>query len=116
MEDCYILYSCDRSEQPVISNDPQLSGYVGNFVAVRLLDPVSVATKCYFVFYLGELDCPPTSTIAIDTDIICDCPNLCYFVKYGNVFQTTTYIDSQNDLVLRDFTTGKTQNFCRPFI
>lgn len=112
MEDCYILYSCDRSEQPVISNDPQLSGYVGNFVAVRLLDPVSVATKCYFVFYLGELDCPPTSTIAIDPDIICDCPNLCYFVKYGNTFQTTTYIDSQNDLVLRDFTTGKTQNFC----
>jgi len=112
MENCFILYSCDGTQEPVISNDQQLSGYVGNFVAVRLLAPVSVPSKCYYVFDLGVFDCPPTSTISIDPDLECDCPNLCYFVKYGPFNQTTTYIDSNNDLILRNFSSGETYNFC----
>ncbi len=112
MENCYILYSCDGSQEPVISNDQQLSGYVNNFVAVTLLDPEAVIKKCYFVFDLGEIDCPVVYTIEIDPDVECDCPNLCYFVKYGTVEQTTTYVDNNNQLTLRNFSIGETYNFC----
>lgn len=112
MENCYILYSCDGSQEPVISNDQQLSGYVNNFVAVTLLDPEAVIKKCYFVFDLGEIDCPVVYTIEIDPDVECNCPNLCYFVKYGTVEQTTTYVDNNNQLTLRNFSIGETYNFC----
>lgn len=112
MENCYILYSCGQSDEPIISNDQSLSAYTGNFVGARILNSSDDSTRCFYVFDLGSIDCPIIYDIVIDPDVECDCPNLCYFVKYGETNQTTTYVNNKNELVLRDFQTGQTFNFC----
>lgn len=112
MENCYILYSCDGSQAPIISNNYELSGYVNNFVSVSISVNQNVINFCSYVFFLGETDCEIIYNVKINDQIDCNCVNTCYFVEYKSIEQTTTYVDFENQLILRDFSTGKTYNFC----
>ena len=40
VEDCYILYSCDGSYEPIVSNFSGLSAHSSSYVRVYLTDPV----------------------------------------------------------------------------
>jgi len=113
MENCYILYSCGKSDlPPIISNDQSLSGYAGNFASIRVIDPIEVDPQCYYVFDLGPIDCPVVYATVLDPDITCDCQNYCYFITYDDKVVTTTYVNNNNELVLENFQTGQTSNFC----
>ena len=52
MEDCYILFSCDGSYDPIISNYSGLNESVGSFVNITITSPLTTPSTCFYVYYL----------------------------------------------------------------
>ena len=65
VEDCYILYSCDGSYEPIISNFSGLSANTSSYVNIEILDLSITADTCFYVLSLGKIDCDPTYDITI---------------------------------------------------
>ena len=112
MENCYILYSCDGSFEPILSQLNQLSGYTGDFVSIIINSPGEPYQTCFFVQYLGQFDCEIVYDITIDGDIQCNCDTFCYFVQYDETPKQTIYVNGSNDVIVEIFPTGQTVNFC----
>lgn len=112
MEHCFILYSCDGSYEPIISNYTGLTQYVNTFISIVILDPYIVPPTCFYVYYLGLMDCQSTYDIEVNLDVECTCNNFCYFLKLTESLQTTIYVNSQGQLIVENFPTGQTVNFC----
>ena len=72
IENCYILYSCDGSSEPIVSNYSGLSDYSFSFVSLQSIDSI-VIEKCFYVVDLGEIECTTTNEITIASDITCNC-------------------------------------------
>ena len=112
MENCYILYSCDGSFEPILSNLNSLSGYSGEFVTIIVNSPGEPTTTCFYVQYFGQLDCDIVYDITIDPDTQCDCDTFCYFVQYDETPKQTIYVDNGGNVIVESFPTGQTVNFC----
>ena len=112
MEDCYILFSCDGSYDPIVSNYSGLNESIGSFINITITSPLTTPPTCFYVYYLGILDCIPTYDIIVNSTTGCTCNTLCYFVDYGEQIMDTTYVNNENELVIAQFETGQTANFC----
>lgn len=112
MENCYILYSCDGSYEPIVSNNSDLSGYTNSFVSIVITEPYIIPSTCFYVFYLGKVDCDVDYDIIVDPNIPCNCGTICYFVDFDDVYHDTIYVRNNNNIVVEEFPTGNTSNFC----
>jgi hypothetical protein len=112
MENCFVLYSCDGSYAPIISNNTDLSAYTNSFVSIIITAPYIVPSTCFYVLSLGVIDCDVTYDIIVDPDIPCDCGTLCYFVDIEGEYYDTIYVRNNNEIVVDQFQTGITANFC----
>ena len=66
VEDCYILYSCDGSYEPIVSNFSGLSAHSSSYVRVYLTDPVDgIPDTCFYVLSLGSIDCQVTYGVTL---------------------------------------------------
>ena len=111
MENCYILYSCDGSYEPIVSNNSDLSGYTNSFVSIIITEPYIVPSTCFYVFYLGKVDCDVDYDIIVDPNIPCNCGTICYFVDFDDVYHDTIYVRNNNNIVVEEFPTGNISSF-----
>jgi hypothetical protein len=112
VEDCYILYSCDGSYDPIVTNYSGFSAYSSTFIGVELVDTSITADTCFYVLSLGVVDCPVTDNVIPVTGLTCDCPCYCYFIRSANNTTDVTYIDCNNDLIIETIQSGLTYNIC----
>lgn len=112
MENCYVLYSCDGSYEPIISNNQELSGYTNDFVSITILSPFVEPSTCFYVLSLGDIECDITYDIEVNPEVECNCGTLCYFVDYGDEIYDTIYVRNNNNIAVQQFPTGTTVNFC----
>ena len=66
IENCYILYSCDGSYEPIVSNYSGLSAYSESFVSVNIIDLGTTPDTCFYVLSLGEIECQITYDIDVN--------------------------------------------------
>jgi hypothetical protein len=86
---CYLLIPCDGEYLPVVSNSPELSAYVDDFVSVQT--EVGGDYHCVFVVdYIGEEVCETAIIVSIDPEIACPCPPQCYFISNASGVVTVT--------------------------
>lgn len=112
VEDCYILYSCDGSYEPIVSNYSGFSAYSSTFVTIEILDLSITADTCFYVLSLGEIDCTPTYDVLPLSSITCDCPCYCYFIRSATETTDVTYVDCNDDIVVETIQSGLTYNIC----
>ena len=112
VEDCYILYSCDGSYEPIVSNYSGFSAYSSTFVTIEILDLSITADTCFYVLSLGEIDCDPTYDVLPLSSITCDCPCYCYFIRSATETTDVTYVDCNDDIVVETIQSGLTYNIC----
>ena len=111
VEECYILYSCDGSYEPIISNFSGLSAHSSSYVQIEILDLSAVTDTCFYVLSLGEVDCVPT----YDIDIVsgdCNCQCYCYFIRSATETTDVTYVDCNDIIQIETITSGLTYNIC----
>ena len=103
VENCYTLYSCDGSYEPIISNFSGLSTYSSSYISVNSIDSVTIDETCFYVLSLGVIDCTPTNEITISTGITCNCQCYCYFIR--SVDQTTdvTYVNCNDEIIVDNY-------------
>lgn len=112
MENCYVLYSCDGSHEPIVSNYSGLSLYSGSYAAIYDTSSGQTQLGCFYILDLGEITCDVTLDIEVNGDIVCDCNTLCYLVKIGSEPFDTVYVNHYDEVVVANFETGTTVNFC----
>jgi len=110
VENCYILYSCDGTYPPIISNFSGLSESSFNYVSIDISG--QTPDTCFFVVDLGIVECDITYEITINTGITCDCNCYCYFIKSTDQTTDITYVDCNDDIVVETITQGLTYNIC----
>lgn len=111
VEDCYILYSCDGSYEPIVSNFSGLSAYSSSYIQIEILDPVTLPDTCFYVLSLGQIDCTPT----YDIDVVsgdCSCQCYCYFIRSATETTDVTYVNCDNEIVVEPIQEGFTYNIC----
>ncbi len=113
VEDCYILYSCDGSYEPIVSNFSGLSAYSSSYVRVYLTDPVDgIPDTCFYVLSLGSIDCQVTYEITSATGDTCSCPCYCYFIRSASQTTDVTYVNCNDEIVVHTIQEGLTYNIC----
>ena len=100
VEDCYILYSCDGSYEPIVSNYSGFSAYSSTFVGIKIVDLSITADTCFYVLSLGQIDCSVTDDVQPVTGVTCDCPCYCYFIRSATETTDVTYVDCNDDIVV----------------
>ena len=108
VENCYILYSCDGTYEPIISNFSGLSAYSSSFVTIEVLSEQT----CVYVLSLGEIECDPTYDIDIVSGETCDCQCYCYFIRSADQTSDVTYVNCDNEIVVDTIQQGLTYNIC----
>ena len=91
---CYLLIPCDGEYFPIVSNSPELSAYINDFVSIQ----VDITGDFYCVFvvdYTGEEVCETALPVIIDPAIVCPCPPQCYYISNASGIVTVT----NNELV-----------------
>lgn len=111
VEDCYILYSCDGSYEPIVSNYTGLSAHSSSYVKIEILDLSAVIDTCFYVLSLGEIDCQPTYDIEIVSGD-CSCQCYCYFIRSATETTDVTYVDCEDVLQIETIQAGLTYNIC----
>jgi hypothetical protein len=112
IENCYILYSCDGSFEPIVSNFSGLSAYSETFVSIDILDLGETPDTCFYVLSLGEMECSPTYNIDVNTGTTCVCQCYCYFIRSTTQSTDVTYVDCNNTIVVDTIQEGQTYNIC----
>lgn len=112
IENCYILYSCDGSYEPIVSNFSGLSAYSETFVSIDIIDLGETPDTCFYVLSLGEIECSPTYDISVNTGITCTCQCYCYFIRSANQTTEVTYVDCNNTIIIDTIQEGFTYNIC----
>lgn len=112
IENCYILYSCDGSFEPIVSNFSGLSAYSETFVSIDILDLGETPDTCFYVLSLGEMECSPTYNIDVNTGTTCVCQCYCYFIRSTTQSTDVTYVDCNNTIVVDTIQEGLTYNIC----
>ncbi len=113
VEDCYILYSCDGSYEPIISNFSGLSAHSSSYLRVYLTDPVDgIPDTCFYVLSLGSIDCEITHEITSVTGDTCSCPCYCYFIRSASQTTDVTYVNCDDEIVVETIQEGLTYNIC----
>ena len=112
VEDCYILYSCDGSYEPIVSNYSGFSAYSSTFIGIEIVDISITANTCFYVLSLGEVDCSVTEDVIPVTGVTCDCPCYCYFIRSATETTDVTYVDCNDDIVVETIQSGLTYNIC----
>ena len=112
VENCYILYSCDGSYDPIISNNSGLSGYSSSFVSITINDLSITPDTCFYVLELGVIECDPTYDIIINTGVVCDPQCYCYFIRSINEDTDVTYVNCDDQIVVDTLVGGFTYNIC----
>ena len=112
VEDCYILYSCDGSYEPIVSNYSGFSAYSSTFVSIDIIDLSITPDTCFYVLSLGEIDCDPTYDVLPLSSVTCDCPCYCYFIRSATETTDVTYVDCNDDIVVETIQSGLTYNIC----
>lgn len=113
VESCYILYSCDGSFEPIISNFSGLSAYSSSYVRVYISDPLDlIPNTCFYVLSLGEIECDTTQPIFSVTGETCDCQCYCYFIRSANETTDVTYVNCDDEIVVETILEGFTYNIC----
>lgn len=111
VENCYILYSCDGSYDPIVSNYSGLSAYSSSFVTIETDDPAVSGDTCYYVLDVGVVDCDPTYNITGATSG-CSCQCFCYLIKSVSATTDVTYVNCDNEIVVDTIVDGVTYNIC----
>ena len=112
VENCYILYSCDGSYNPIISNFSGLSAYTSEFVSIEIIDLSVTPDTCFYVLDIGEVDCNVTYDIDVVTGTTCNCECYCYFIKTTTQDTDVTYVNCDNEIVVQTINEGLTYNIC----
>lgn len=113
VENCYILYSCDGSYEPIVSNYSGLSAHSSSYVQITISGSTNVVPEtCFYVLGLGEIECETTESIPSVTGGTCDCPCYCYFIRSANETTDVTYVDCNDDLIVETIEEGLTYNIC----
>lgn len=112
LTNCYKLYSCDGSIDPFYSNEPNLSGFVNDYVVLNITSPEVLSGECFFVKFYTAGTCDSTTIFTIDYSGICDCKCNCYTFKTPNSIFLTEYINCNDNLISTYLPTGQTFNFC----
>lgn len=112
IENCYILYSCDGSYEPIISNYSGLSAYSQSFVSINIIDLDITPDTCFYVLGLGEIECETTYNIDLNTGTTCSCECYCYFIRSTTQDVDVTYVDCENNLIIETLQDGLTYNIC----
>jgi hypothetical protein len=112
IENCYILYSCDGSYDPIVSNFSGLSAYSETFVSIDILDLGETPDTCFYVLSLGEMECFPTYNIDVNTGTTCVCQCYCYFIRSATQTTDVTYVDCNDTIVVDTIQEGQTYNIC----
>jgi hypothetical protein len=112
VEDCYILYSCDGSYEPIVSNYSGFSAYSSSFVGIKIVDISITANTCFYVLSLGEIDCSVTEDVIPVTGVTCDCPCYCYFIRSVTETTDVTYVDCNDNIVVETIELGLTYSIC----
>jgi hypothetical protein len=111
VQDCYILYSCDGSYEPIVSNFSGLSVHSSSYVQIEILDLNTIPDTCFYVLSLGQIDCDPTYDVdVVSTD--CNCQCYCYFIRSATETTDVTYIDCNDTLQIETIQSGLTYNIC----
>lgn len=111
VENCYILYSCDGSYDPIISNYSGLSVYSSSFVTIETDNPSVSGDTCYYVLDIGVVDCEPTYNVTGVTSG-CSCQCFCYLIKSVSATTDVTYVNCNNEIVVDTILQGSTYNIC----
>jgi hypothetical protein len=112
VEQCYILYSCDGSYQPIISNYSGFSAYSFSFTAIEFVDTSVSADTCFYVLSLGEIECEITDEVIPFTSVTCDCPCYCYFIRSATETTDVTYVNCDDEIIVETIEQGLTYNIC----
>jgi len=112
IENCYILYSCDGSYDPIVSNFSGLSAYSETFVSIDIIDLGETPDTCFYVLSLGEMECSPTYNIDVNTGTTCVCQCYCYFIRSATQTTDVTYVDCNDTIVVDTIQEGQTYNIC----
>lgn len=113
VEDCYILYSCDGSYEPIVSNFSGLSAHSSSYVRVYLTDPVDgIPDTCFYVLSLGSIDCQVNYGVTSVTGDTCSCPCYCYFIRSASQTTDVTYVNCDDEIVVDTIQEGLTYNIC----
>lgn len=109
VENCYILYSCDGSYEPIVSNYGGLSAHTSEYVSITINS--ITANTCFYVLDIGNVECDVTYDVEIvSTD--CDCECYCYFIKSVTETTDVTYVNCNSEIVVETITEGLTYNIC----
>ena len=111
VENCYILYSCDGSYDPIVSNYSGLSAHSSSFVTIETDDPSVSGNTCYYVLDIGVVDCDPTYNVTGATSG-CSCQCFCYLIKSVSATTDVTYVNCDNEIVVDTMVDGVTYNIC----
>jgi hypothetical protein len=111
VENCYILYSCDGSYDPIVSNYSGLSAHSSSFVTIETDDPSVSGDTCYYVLDIGVVDCDPTYNVTGATSG-CSCQCFCYLIKSVSATTDVTYVNCDNEIVVDTMVDGVTYNIC----
>lgn len=112
VENCYILYSCDGSYNPIISNYSGLSGYSSSFVSITINDFAITPDTCFYVLDLGVIECDPTYNIVTNPSVECDPQCYCYFIRSISDDTDVTYVNCDDQIVVDTLVKGFTYNIC----
>lgn len=111
VENCYILYSCDGNNEPIVSNYSGFSAYSSSFVNIQTNSPSVSSGACYYVLDIGVVDCDPTYNITGATSG-CSCQCFCYLIKSVSAETEVTYVNCDNEIVVDTILEGITYNIC----
>jgi hypothetical protein len=109
---CYKLYPCNGTLTPFYSNEPNLSGFVNNYVVLDITSPETLSGECFYVNYYSSGTCVSTTTFTIDYSGSCDCDCICYTFKTPPTPILTEYVNCSDDLLSVYLPTGQTFNIC----
>lgn len=112
LENCYILYSCDGSYEPLISNYSGLSSYTSSYVSINIIELSTTPDTCFYVLDLGIIDCNPTYTININTGTTCNPSCYCYFIRSATSTTDVTFVNCDDEIVVETIVEGQTYNIC----
>ena len=112
VENCYILYSCDGSYEPIVSNFSGLSANTSTFVSIEIVDLAITADTCFYVLDIGLIECVPTYNINLISGHSCNCECYCYFIKSQTQTSDVTYVNCDDEIVVQTIEEGVTYNIC----
>lgn len=111
VENCYILYSCDGSYEPIVSNYSGLSAHSSSFVSINVANSAAFNDECFYVLDIGVVDCDTTQTVTgVTTGCSCEC--YCYFIRSANETTDVTYVNCNDEIVVDTIVEGFTYNIC----